>query len=348
MEIKELTIPDNKSFNALVDHPLQSYEWGKFRQKLGQKVIRGGVFEKEKMVGAFQFIFHKIPKTPFTVGYFPKGQLPNKKMIDFLKEVGQKNKAIFIKIEPNVILNQLPHSPVSPSPGGCNSFAPRELGLIPGKPIFTKYTSIIDLTLSEEELLKSFKPKTRYNIRLAQKHGVIVREDNSQKAFNQYLKILFETTKRQKFYAHDEKFHKTQWQTLQPAGISRLLTATFKGKILAAFLLFVFKDTLYYPYGASSREHKEVMAPTLLMWEAIKFGKKIGCKKFDLWGDLEPNPSPNHPYYGFHRFKEGFSPMLVEFIGTYDLVISPTFYKIYNFFDFLRWKFLRFKSRLNF
>lgn len=336
MILKELTLKDKGAYNGLVNHPLQSWEWGEFRRKLGQKVVRAGVFEKEKLISAFQIFFHKIPKLPFAVGYFPKGPLPNKKMIDFLKEAGQKNRAIFIKLEPCISL----------SPGKGNRLMPRDLGLAPGKPIFTKYTSVIDLIKPEEETFASFRPKTRYNIRLAQKHEVVVKEDNSPKAFDKYLKLLFETTKRQRFYAHDEKFHKTQWKILQPAGISHLLTANYKGKTLAAFVLFVFKDTLYYPYGASSREYKEVMAPTLLMWEAIKFGKKMGCQKFDLWGDLEPNPPPNHPYYGFHRFKEGFSPKSVEFIGTYDLVINPFLYGLYNLGDFFRWKILRFKTKI--
>ena len=330
MIIKKIT--DKEFFNKLVFHPLQSWEWGEFRKKLGQKVLRFGVYQKNKPICAFQVFFHKIPKLPFTVGYLPKGPLPEKEMIEALKKLGKENRAIFIKLEPAITHHE------------HDSFTPPE-GLIPGKAIFTKYTSIIDLSRSEEEIFASFKPKTRYNIRLAQKHGVKVKEDNSQKAFNQYLKLLFETTKRQGFYAHDEKFHRIQWQILQPAGISHLLTATYKKKILAAFLLFVFKNTLYYPYGASSREHKEVMAPTLLIWEAIKFGKKMGCQKFDLWGDLEPNPPPNHPYYGFHRFKEGFSPKLLEFVGSYDLVINPFWYKIYNIADFLRWKILRLKAK---
>lgn len=340
MNIKELIAKDKESFNKLVNHPLQSYEWGEFRKKIGQKVIRAGVFEKDRLVSVFQLFFHQIPKTPFFVGYFPKGPLPTKEMMDFLRKNGQQNKAIFIKLELNLPTCEPNTHPV------CTRFAYRELGLIPGKPIFTKYTSIIDLTLSEEELLAKMHPKTRYNIRLAERKGVTVKEDNSPKAFNEYLKLLLETTKRQGFYAHNEKFHRLQWQILQPAGISHLLVAKHQGKILAAFLLFVFKDSLYYPYGASTREHKELMAPTLLMWEAIKFGKKIGLKKFDLWGDLEPNPPPNHPYYGFHRFKEGFSPKLVEFIGTYDLVINPTPYKFYQFADYLRWKILRLKAKI--
>lgn len=376
MIIKELAIKDKEVYNKLVNHPLQSYEWGEFRKKLGQKVIRTGVFEKNKLISAFQLFFHQVPKTPFSVGYFPKGLKPTKLIVEALKKLGKENNAIFIKLEPNVLSGQSVSFETS-SPGRCISFAPRKFGLIPGrptispqaisphgcdsftplvnsswlsltpgKPIFTKYSSVIDLTLSEEELLAKMHPKTRYNLRLAEKKEVTVKEDNSPKAFNEYLKLLFETTKRQGFYAHSEKFHRLQWQLLQPAGISHLLVAKYQGKILAAFLLFVFKDTLYYPYGASTREHKELMAPTLLMWEAIKFGKKMGLKKFDLWGDLEPNPPPNHPYYGFHRFKKGFSPKLVEFIGTYDLVINPTLYKIYKTVDSLRWKILRLKAKI--
>ncbi|HUV72502.1 MAG TPA: peptidoglycan bridge formation glycyltransferase FemA/FemB family protein, partial [Clostridia bacterium] len=71
------------------------------------------------------------------------------------------------------------------------------------------------------------------------------------------------------------------------------------------------------------------------------------CTRFDLWGDIEPNPAPNHPYYGFHRFKQGFSPRLVEFVGTYDLVINPILYRIYNLVDKIRWTMLRLKTRLS-
>lgn len=322
-------VPENlkDSFNRLASHPLQSWEWGNFRQSQGHKVIRFGEFNKEKLLSVWQVTFHRVPKIPFSVGYLPKSSFPTKNVLIHLKKIGKENKAIFIKIEPNIEQGL------------------KKLGLIKGKPLFTKFSSIIYLSKSEDELLKGFKPKTRYNIRLSEKHGVKTGEDNSPEAFEKYLNLLFETTKRQGFYAHDQKFHRNQWKILQPTGISHLLTATYKGDILAAFLLFIFNDVLYYPYGASTREHRELMAPTLLMWEAIKFGKKMGCRSFDLWGDVEPNPAPTHPYFGFHKFKEGFSPKLVEFVGTYDLVINPLFYQVYKISDTLRWKILRLKAK---
>ncbi|KKQ35574.1 MAG: FemAB family protein [Microgenomates group bacterium GW2011_GWA2_37_6] len=179
------------------------------------------------------------------------------------------------------------------------------------------------------------------------------------------MKLTKETTKRQKFYAHGEDYHKLMWETLKstivnnqpasPAGGSsivnfnklqaHLLKATYNKKILVTYILFTFKDTLYYPYGASSDENREVMASHLTMWEAIKFGKSLGLSKFDMWGAANnPNPKPSDPYHGFHRFKEGFGAELTEFIGSYDLVINPLNYRLLTVADKLRWAYLRVKK----
>jgi len=191
--------------------------------------------------------------------------------------------------------------------------------------------------------MNSFHPKTRYNIRLAQRKGVKIIEDSSEKAFEQYWQLMKETTKRQKFFAHNKTYHQKMWQTMQPAGIAHLLKATYQNKTLATWILFTFNKVLYYPYGASSHQHRNVMASNLIMWEAIRFGKKEGCQTFDLWGTPGPNPKPNDPWYGFHRFKMGYSPQIIEFIGTYDLVLKPHLYQFYKLADKLRWKLLRLK-----
>ena len=96
MEVKELAVKDKEKFNQLAGHPLQSWEWGEFRRALGQKVVRIGFFEKEKLIGVFQAFFYKLPGLPFSVGYFPKGKLPNQKVIDILSELGRKLSLIHI------------------------------------------------------------------------------------------------------------------------------------------------------------------------------------------------------------------------------------------------------------
>jgi len=80
--------------------------------------------------------------------------------------------------------------------------------------------------------------------------------------------------------------------------------------------------------------------------EAMKFGKKLGLTTFDLWGSLGPNPNTNDPFYGFHRFKEGYGGRLVEFVGSYDLILNHPFYSLYHAIDKLRWKLLNLKRKL--
>jgi lipid II:glycine glycyltransferase (peptidoglycan interpeptide bridge formation enzyme) len=261
-------------------------------------------------------------------------------MISALKKIGQLEKCIFIQLEPNAISSENLKLKIE------------NLGLLPAThPLFTKYTFVLDLTKSEEDLLKNMHPKTRYNIKVALKHGVKIAQDHSDRAFENYLKLTEETTKRQRFYAHTEKYHKLMWETLRSEKIdtnrltAHLFLAEYNEEVLASWILFTYKDTLYYPYGASSVLHKETMASNLMMWEAIRFGKKLGLKKFDMWGALSNNnPDKNDPWYGFHRFKEGYGPEHVEFLGSFDLVINPALYTAYKILDKIRWLLLRIKK----
>ena len=311
-----------RAWDNHASHPLQSWAWGEFRKAMGVDVVR---FDRSLLT------FHEIPHTPWTIGYFPKGPKPTAAMLATLVKLAKQKNAIFIQLEPNVVKN--------PKLQTLSSKL-----LIPSHhPLFTKYTFVLDLTKSEDELLKAMRPKTRYNIRVAQKHGVTVAEDNSDSALGAYLKLNAETTQRQGFYAHNETYHRTMWKILHEAGIAKLFTATHQGNVLAAWIVFVWKDTVYYPYGASSREHREVMAPTLLLWEISRWAKAQGFKYFDLWGSLGRSPNPNDPWYGFHRFKEGFAPALVEFVGSYDLIINPLLYPLYTLADTIRWTLLKLK-----
>jgi lipid II:glycine glycyltransferase (peptidoglycan interpeptide bridge formation enzyme) len=334
--VREVLPEEKEQFNAVATHPLQSWEWGEFREKTGKKVIRLGEFEEKKLLAACQLIVHPLPKLPYTIISLPKGPAPNQTVIEALKKIGRQHKAIFIKMEPNVGDNPEVENFLIKS--GCRV----------GRPFFTKYTFQMDLTKPEGQLLAEMKPKTRYNIRLAQKHQLKVVEDNSSAAFETYLRLAAETTKRQKFWAHTVEYHRKMWEVLQPSGMAHLFKAVYQNQTLAAYIFFVFNKILYYPYGASTREHREVMPAYALFWEAIKFGKKMGCQIFDMWGTPGPNPNPKNPWYGFHRFKEGFGGQLVEFIGTYDLVLNPSLYSLYNLANTLRWKFLRLKPTISF
>lgn len=337
------------TWNEKVEHPLQAYEWGEFRKATGVGVVRED---------GIQVTIHKIPYTPWNVGYAPKIIAPfNQSTIKTLKKIAKDSKCIFIKCEPKVEMQDERSKERQLS----------EMGFVEGRPLFTKYNFVLDVTPSEEELLASFKQKTRYNIKVAQKRGVTVELDDSPDAFERYLQLTAETTKRQGFYAHSSQYHRKMWEILGNSQISNslpsqagqilklsahLLVAKYppsslaseghgQGEIITTWVLFKFKDTLYYPYGASTREHREVMANNLVMWEAIKLAKQWGCKYLDMWGALGTEPSPEDPWIGFHNFKSGYGARHVEYIGTWDYVAMPMLYKIYRLVESLRWKILK-------
>ena len=308
------------NINKRAIHPLQSWEWGEFREAWGNKVVR---------LPNFQIIFSKIPLTSLTIGTVIRGPMPNRTMLNELRIMGKKHNAIFIKLEPNYAVRK---DEMKCADKEKYVKLLKDNGAVPGKTLFTPTTFWIDLTPPEEDLLKSFSSKTRYNIKLAQKHGVQVQEDNSDRAFEKYLELTKETAKRQGFYAHTQKYHRLLWQHLRPARIAHLLTASYRGEIITTWVLFAWKDFLYYPYGASTDKYKNVMANNLMMWEAIKLGKKLGLKTFDLWGREEGK--------GFTKFKEGYNPKVVTFIGTWDLPTS-ILYRPYRLAEEIRWKLLR-------
>jgi lipid II:glycine glycyltransferase (peptidoglycan interpeptide bridge formation enzyme) len=331
--VRELEKRAVKLHDALQSHIIQSWQWGDFREKTGIFVKRIGLFKNSILISSYQVTFHKIPKTNITIGYLPKSNLPEPEILDFLYELGQKEKVIFIKIEPNVeketqikrVKELLLHKNIAQSP----------------KPIFATHTFLIDLKKSEEELLKNMHPKTRYNIRLAQRHGVKVEEKDDQKSLEIFLKLQSQTTKRHKFYTHPDSYFRKMWKILKPQKMIHLLLASYKKEPLVTWMLFRFKDTIYYPYGGSAEIHKNLMASNLIAWEAIKLGKKLGCKVFDFWGALGENPNLKDPWYGFHRFKAGYGGKLIEFVGTYDLVINPILYKFFLMVDKIRWTLLK-------
>lgn len=341
MLLRPLREEERAIYNQAVNHPLQSWEWGEFRSKTGLQVARVGFFDQNKLQKGLQVTFHPIPVLGMNAGYFPKGFMPDEEQLATLAQLAKQNNALFIKLEPNV--GQRVGAPSAHHQIG--DFLTKN-GAQAGRPLFTKYTFQLDLTPSEEKLFENLNSKTRYNVNLAQKKGVQIIENSTEDGLETYVKILGETTARQGFYAHSPEYFRTMWQTLGQSGMMRIFQAVYDNQVLVSWIMFVFNGVLYYPYGASRDLHRDVMASNLMMWEMIRFGKAQGCRMFDMWGSLGPEPNPRDPWFGFHRFKKGYGGELVEFIGTFDLVYNQPLYKLFRIVENVRWSLLRLKARL--
>lgn len=362
-ETKFLTAEYREEFDSLVSHPIQSWIWGDFKENMGAVTERIGFFEDGKLKSGIQIIFSKIPKTNYTVGIASKTLMPEFEHIEALKEAAKKHRAVFIKVEPDVF------SPVQKdksledvsSEAASLEAAPSEAGFLEepiedkkkfllkngaknGKPFFEKYNFILDIDRTEEELLSSFHSKTRYNIRLAEKKGVSIIDKSTEEGMEDYIRLMEETTKRQGFFNHNGEYFRRMFKIF-PKDTLRIFEAVYKEEVLTAWILFKFNGKLYYPYGASGNNHRELMPNNLIMWKAIQYGKESNCSVFDLWGCLGPNPDTTDSWYGFHKFKAGYNPELVEYIGTFDFVYKPFMYKLFNLADKIRWIILKNKKR---
>jgi len=348
MIIREVFEKEKKSFNTVVTHPLQSWEWGEFRQQTGIDVVRLGLFEGTKIKEGYQITIHPLPKTRFSVGYFPKGPMPHKPMLDALKKLGKDKNCLLIKLEPNV---GTPFSEKNNSPNTQAAFSKihqflLENGCRQGRPLFAQFTFEIDLTKPEEELLKQMKPKTRYNTNLAQKKGVEVTEAISLEDFETFYNLSLQTAERQRFFIHPKSYYQKIWEILGAEKVAKILIASYQGEPLAAWMFFIYDGVIYYPYGGSSEEHQNLHASNLLGWEGILLGKANNCREFDMWGANADLEDKTDPYFGFTNFKVKFGARHVQYIPSYDLVLNPALYKAFNTANKLRWQVLNFIKRL--
>lgn len=181
-------------------------------------------------------------------------------------------------------------------------------------------TRMIDLTASEKDILKQMKPKGRYNIAVAWKHGVTVEKSKDIDAF---YELILETSQRDGFSPPAKKHFEAFLYALH--GSFFLLAQDTAKKPIAGLLGVIFgKQSIYY-YGASSYTSRALMAPYLLQWEAMKHCKAQGCEWYDLFG-IAPERHPpvgragktqdirhKHPWAGVSAFKEKFGGKVVEY-----------------------------------
>jgi len=304
-------------------HVLQSELWKKFKNSYGTPAVR---------VGNIVYTKHKIPFTNYFYGYCPRVN-PFDINFEEIKKSLEENSCVAVHFDvPNVTKDDID------ADKAIKIF--EEKCVLSTREEFAKGNFLLDLTKSEEELLANMHKKHRYNIRLAQKKGVVVRESIDDKDFDLFFKLYDETGKRQKFFSRSRNYLEKVWKIFREANCSYLLIAEYEGKPLSAWLLIVYDGVLYYPYGGSTEEDREVQSSCLLGWEAIRFGKKMGCTLFDMWGATEDMNDKDDPYYGFSVFKEKFGGRHVTYIPSYDYVINEPVYRLFTAANNVRWKLL--------
>jgi lipid II:glycine glycyltransferase (peptidoglycan interpeptide bridge formation enzyme) len=195
-------------------------------------------------------------------------------------------------------------------------------------------TLLVDLDGSEEVVLSRMKQKTRYNIKLAQKKGVVVHPSADLDAFYRLMRI---TGQRDEFGVHSLDYYSHAYELFHARGDCELFLAEYQSELLAGLMVFTHGRRAWYLYGASGIDHRDRMPTYLLQWEAMRWARGRGCTEYDLWGVPDSSEETLEAYFtqrneglwGVYRFKRGFGGRLVRAVGPFDRVYYPLLYKLY-------------------
>jgi lipid II:glycine glycyltransferase (peptidoglycan interpeptide bridge formation enzyme) len=299
-------------------HVLQTWEWGQFKGRWGWTPR---YFLNEERTAAVLVLRRAFSPLKLNILYAPKGPaldysdsaLVNQVLGD-LAAVARRDRAIFVKIDPD--LGQ-PDRSILLERGWRYS----------AEQIQFRNTMLIDLTCGEDDLLAAMKPKTRYNVRLAQKKGVEIRPGDLGDLDLLYH-LYAETAQRDGFIIRPFDYYRDAWGSFIQSGLAHPLIAAVEGQAVAGLILFRFADRAWYMYGMSSALHREKMPNHLLQWEAMRWAKAQGCTVYDLWGAPdELNESDS--MWGVYKFKEGLGADFAPHAGAHDFVVSRPGYWLY-------------------
>lgn len=298
---------------------LQTPAWAQFLQRQGNTTKALGCYEQDKLVGIAQLTRINLPGN-LSYWFAPKGpiftvskKIDNKKRyIEELIEFLQEKKLVFVRLESTEKVGGAQHT----------------------KDVNPRATTIVDLVGNYEKVLAAMHEKTRYNIRLAERKGLSFRWGNAED-FKNFWDLLQATAVREKFRTHTVGHYRSLLELFGTVPITtkelacRLGLVEYDGQVLAANLIVIANGFATYLHGASSREHREYMAPYLLHGSIIQDLIKAQVKTYDLWG-IEPEAGGLPNWSGFTRFKLGFGGQRYESVGTFDYPNRKLLYYLYR------------------
>jgi lipid II:glycine glycyltransferase (peptidoglycan interpeptide bridge formation enzyme) len=243
---------------------------------------------------------------------------------------------VWLKIDPDVIAatgvpgNSDPDAPDVPYPPGQILLKMlRERGWrFSGDQVQFRNTIVIDLSLSEDDLLAQMSQNTRRKVRTGEKRGVTIRAGSTAD-----LPVLYDlyrlTGERDGFLIRPPSYYEQAWRTFMEAGLAHALIAEFEGKPIAHVILFHFGRKCWYFYGASSNDERERMPNYLLQWEAMRWAKAQGYALYDMWGAPDVFEESDS-MWGVYQFKRGFRGTVTRHIGAWDYTPYPLLYRAYT------------------
>lgn len=285
--------------------------WGHFGAVIrdGETIVGGAqVFTQELAPGKS---YYYVPEGPVVPEDEADGAQVFQAVLDFVDQRRKTDDRIVthLHIEPRW----------QTVPGFVSGLQPRASSLEP------RNTLYIDLTASVDVMLARMKPKGRYNINLARRHGVAVVEDASARGLDDFLSIYHATVARHGLEAKRTLLFDHLHAHFVKHERGSIFFAEYQGVRIAVALVVYFGRRATYFFGGSLAMHRRVMAPYLLHFHIMLNAKQRGCHWYDMYG-IAPLSEPNHKWADLSSFKRKLGGTDLNFVPAMDLVYDPAAY----------------------
>lgn len=309
----------------------QSLEWAEIKKPNWQPEVILAEDEQNNIIGSLCVLIRKIPIFG-NLMYASRGPVCDvhdiaviKQLTDGAKELAKKYNAIGLRIEPDVESDDKTFRDIVENLGYKIKDDAKDFK----DQIQPRYVFRLDVKdKTEEEVMAGFHQKWRYNIRLAGRKGVVVKE-GTREDLKEFHKIMEETGKRDDFIIRPLSYFEKMYDNLVPGGHMKLLMAYYEDKPISGVIPIMYGNKTWYLYGASSNQHRNLMPNYLLQWEMIKMSIAKHDAIYDFRG-VSGVVDENHPQYGLYRFKKGFGAKFTEFIGEIYIPFKPIKYQLYK------------------
>lgn len=316
---------DRKLLETPNPHLLQSYRWGQLQSAFGWAVWRRLVRTPTGPVPT-TLLIGRCLGTGRRYGYVPKGPAVGadrlSSALESMQEIARLERLAFLRIEPEVAAGWEP-------PAGWFTAPAAQ----------PEHTTIVDLRRDPQSIRSSFRPKTRYNLRLAERHGVQVSRSADISTF---ARLARQTSARHRIQLATEPYYRELSRVLDPDSV--LYLAEHQGRALAGIMVVRFAGRSTYLFGASAREGRHLMPAYLLHWRAMLEAHNLGDAEYDLWG-IPPDDRPNHPWAGLWQFKRGWNGRMYAYAGAFDFPLDVTSWRLHRALERIRGSLRRVQSR---
>ena len=309
---------------------LQSPEWAKIKKEWENEIII--VRDKNgKIKGSMSILLRKVPIFKRYIMYAPRGFVCDphdegtlKEMFEKAIKIAKKYKAFIFKLDPDISVEDKEFTKIIEKLGIKTKKNIKNIKQV----IQPKYVFRLNVkNKTKEELLKSFHEKTRYNIRLSLRKGVIVKE-GVREDIKKFYDVMVETGKRDGFFIRPLSYFEKIYDEMGPEHV-KILFAEYEGKVIATVFPILYGNKVWYLFGGSTNEHRNLMATYLMQWEMIKWAVENKCEWYDFRG-VSGFKDPKDPQYGVYKFKKGFNGEFIEFVNELYIVFNPIMNTIFN------------------